>query len=189
MNTSKKSRKYFAAFALSSALLAISQNSFAGSASGGTLNPVITLESTCTASITPQPTFGTYPTTNPDLIGVSAGSVAVTCSDGLRYAILLGGGLNYDSGDARRRLTGTNPANVIKYRILYAGADVGDVVLSFYPSYDAGYTPTAPGQNAIYVTGNGSEQSFPLTANIFITSSSKVVDNYTDTVAVLVQLP
>jgi len=188
----KNMNKRLIAMTAGAALLAAAQSSFAGSVVIGPLHPTITLSSDCTASLTAASDFGSYPTTQASPLTITpAGSVAVTCSIGVPYAILVDGGLHYDlDGSGRRILLGaSDPVNHMMQYILRKGAtaiEVGDIVDPLYPSYDPTYIETTS-SNATTGTGNGNSQSYVLTARVLI-STSRFVDNYTDTVAVWVQL-
>ena len=82
-------------------------------------------------------------------------------------------------------MIGTNPVNKMQYRLRRSLVDIGDAVDPAYASYDGTYTETTD-LPAITATGTGNPQGYNFTANILI-SSSRVVDDYNDTVAVLVQ--
>ncbi len=187
-------KKIFAALAAGAAFLAAADSSFAGSVSGGTLEPIIVLENSCTVAVAGGgavgQNFGDWPTTAANLTNATAGAIKIACSNGLGYRILLNAGLHsidfLGMGMIVRNMQGVNPANNIPYTLNYNAAAVGD-----NNPYGT-YTVTMPNAPGISATGNGDTtnlQTYDLKANVSISSSTRAVDVYTDTVAVTVQWP
>lgn len=181
-------RKQLTALAAGSVLLAAAQSSFAGSMPIGSITPTMTLENSCIAGVITGQDFGTWPTTAADLTNVGAGKIEIACSTDLAYRILLNAGLHSTTvfGMKVRNMQGVNPANNIPYTLSYNASPVGD-----NNPYGT-YTITIPLVPGISATGNGDTtnlQTYDLKADVYISMSTKAVDDYTDTVDVTVQWP
>lgn len=180
MNPTKKQYatrwKKIAAFAAGAVMLAVAQNSIAGS-SGGTLSPTIIVASGCTATASGE-NFGIHAATSPNLVNVTAGQITVKCPLGLSYRVCLNGGMYPLSSAQMRRMLRDGDTNHIMYDLKYMNSRVGDSNAMIPLS-----TKTARWASGISATGTGdpSGQTYGLTADVIITLAP--IGTYRDTVA------
>ncbi|MCI5193720.1 MAG: SCPU domain-containing protein [Candidatus Electrothrix sp. AU1_5] len=98
--------------------------------------------------------FGAWPTGGSNPKGVALGSISITCSSGLQYALGIDAGQHYD-GSRRVLVSGDNTVPY-KLRTSSGGPEWGDTGLTAIAS---DYVETHPAQ-AVQGNGNGQSQNF-----------------------------
>ncbi len=110
-----------------STLLVIASSSFALSdtvvATGGPFTVSATITGTCTISVTPEPSLGSFLPTAGTRTALPAGQVDVDCQGSPNKVVLFNGGANL-SGGTRRLADGTG--QFINYRLYNGAVEVGD---------------------------------------------------------------
>ncbi|MEZ4526448.1 MAG: spore coat protein U domain-containing protein [Desulfobacterales bacterium] len=150
----------------------------------GTADYSVTLISGCTVDTSAMGTdFGTYFIGDPDLVNAAAGSVTITCANGLNYAWGVNRGINPPGTQWLRMHDGVG--NYIQYRLFQGGVELGDVGMT---AIDPVYTQSWTGFTDRDATGTGLPQTYNLNANVEI-SAGTVAGTYTDTVTVTVVWP
>ena len=156
---------------------------FAGNTSG-TADYSVTLTDGCTIDTTATGTdFGCYFIGDPDLTSVAAGSVTITCRNGLAYSWGVDQGLNPAGAQGIRMDDGIG--NYITYSLYEGGTHLGDVGMN---AIDATYTEDYTTYTDRDATGTGSAQTYALTANVAV-SGGTVAGTYSDTITVTVVWP
>lgn len=174
-------RKSFLAMAIGLAMVLSAGTAFGWMASD-TGDYTVVLGNTCTIDASGATTnFGTYPLLDPDLIGVAAGSISVTCTTGLNYEVGAGGGLNYNQSAWAPGLPAMHDGagNYVAYLLFQGGFPLGDNSL---PGIDPGYVSTQPNDPGFPGTGNNIAQVYNLSADVLISDPALVDGIYTDTV-------
>ncbi len=168
--------------ALSTALLSASATVSAGTAST-TITPNLTITSGCSVDtsgihgdVGSHPYASSYPV-------VPIGTLSVLCTNGLGYAFGVGGGSHGDVTGPR--MQGTANFEFLPYRVLYAGAAIGDSGLT---AVDSVYIETYTNYPAVTgLTGDATAQSYVLSVEPLAASLSG--DTYFDTNTITVVWP
>lgn len=150
----------------------------------GTADYQVTLVDGCTVDTTGMTTdFGSYFLGDADLVAASAGTVSISCANGLNYAWGIDKGINAPGGQFLQLHDGIG--NYIEYRLFQGGTQLGDVGMNgIDATYSEQYT-TFTDRDAI---GTGAAQTYNLNANVDINPAT-VAGTYTDTVTVTVVWP
>ncbi|KOR29850.1 hypothetical protein TI03_01235 [Achromatium sp. WMS1] len=147
----------------------------------------IILTSTCSTATATGKDFGTHQTTAASLTGVDAGTVTVNCPSGLAYTWGIDAGNRYGSKTANwRHMSSGTVANDIPYELYLSNGTtkIGDNGVN---AIDGSYTDTTvAGQAAATGTGDGTDQTVSLKADVDIAASARVAGTYIDTVTVVV---
>lgn len=98
--------------------------------------------------------FGAWPTGGSNPKGVALGSISITCSSGLQYALGIDAGQHYDG--SRRGLVSGDSTVPYKLRTSSGGPEWGDVGLT---AVSSDYVETHPAQ-AVQGDGTGQSQNF-----------------------------
>ncbi len=175
-------RKFFA-IVIGLALVFSGGYALADSTSG-TADYSVTLISGCTVDTSSTGTdFGTYFIGDPDLVSAAAGSVSITCANGLNYSWGVDKGINPPGTQWLRMHDGVG--NYIQYRLFQGGVELGDIGMN---AIDATYTERWATYTDRDATGTGAAQTYNLNADVEI-SGGTVAGTYTDTVTVTVVWP
>lgn len=120
-----------------------------------TLPVSLQLTDRCSLDVSGIHGFGAWPTGGSNPSGVALGSVSVTCSPGIHYALGLDAGQNYD-GKQRRLRSGSSLIPYILRASSGSGPEWGDAGLKAVAS---DYTETLPAQ-AVRADGSGQIQNY-----------------------------
>lgn len=112
------------------------------------------MASGCSLDVSGIHGFGAWPTGGSNPSGVALGSVSVTCSPGIQYAVGIDAGQHYDG--SRRRLASGSSMVPYKLRTSSGGTEWGDTGLKAILS---DYVETHPAQ-AVQGGGSGQSQNF-----------------------------
>jgi spore coat protein U-like protein len=159
-------------------LTASAQSSFAGSASGGSINYQVVLQESCAVIVSAGSgplDLGSYPSYDGDVTVPIAGSVTVLCSNNLAYGICVSGGTYYTASTRRMKDTAT-PPNYLNYDLQNAAdsASVGDKNCDSFASIGADTAAWADpiGGPVPGLTATAGNQPFDLKAVVTVPADS-----------------
>jgi spore coat protein U-like protein len=150
----------------------------------GTADYQVTLVDGCTVDTSAMTTdFGSYFLGDANLVAASAGTVSISCANGLNYAWGINKGVNAPGNQWLRLHDGTG--NYIQYRLFEGGTELGDIGMNVI---DGTYTEQWGTFTDRDATGTGAAQTYNLNADVQINAAT-VAGTYTDTVTLTVVWP
>lgn len=175
-------KKVLATF-VGAALLAGAQSASADLTAPANADYDITLFGSCEAFATGT-SFGAYPITAPDLLGVPAGQIEVTCDNGVPYRIMVDGG-QYGGGPDPRLMVEPSTGAPMVYFLFdpLTGQEVGDgnpLDTAYIPAFNP--YDVASGIDGV---GTGLPEVHPLEADVLI-GTAPAPGTYQDTVGITV---